>query len=85
MGWVLPTQLMSPINDLVPNLTKGKLIQAPVKTANGWHVIKVDDVRPFVMPSFDQAKNAIAQGLIQQRRQEAVNVLMQKTRIVNGG
>jgi peptidyl-prolyl cis-trans isomerase C len=84
VGWALPTQLTPPINDLVPNLTKGKVTQTPVKTSNGWHVIKVDDVRPFVMPTFDQARNTIAQGLIQQKRQEAVNSLMQTTKITKG-
>ncbi|MBU3564163.1 peptidylprolyl isomerase [Polynucleobacter sp. Tro8-14-1] len=84
VGWALPTQLTTPINDLVPNLTKGKVTQTPVKTSNGWHVIKVDDVRQFVMPTFDQARNTIAQGLIQQKRQEAVNALMQSTKIFKG-
>ena len=84
VGWALPTQLTPPISDLVPNLTKGKITQTPVKTANGWHIIKVDDVRPFVMPTFDQAKNTIAQSLIQQKRQEAVNALMQTTKITKG-
>lgn len=84
VGWALPTQLTPPINDLVPNLTKGKVTQTPVKTSNGWHIIKVDDVRPFVMPTFDQARNTIAQSLIQQKRQEAVNALMQSTKISKG-
>ena len=84
VGWVLPTQLAPPVNDIVPNLAKGKVTQNPVKTANGWHVIKVDDIRPFVMPTFDQAKNTIAQSLIQQKRQEAVNALMQSTKISKG-
>lgn len=81
IGWVLPTQLTPPVNDIVPNLPKGKITQSPVKTTNGWHVIKVDDVRPFVMPSFEQAKNAIAQSLVQQRRQEAINSLTQGFKI----
>lgn len=84
VGWALPSQLTPPINDLVPNLTKGKVTQVPVKTSNGWHVIKVDDTRPFVLPTFDQARNAIAQSLIQQKRQEAVNVLMKSTKISKG-
>ena len=84
VGWALPSQLAPPVNDLVPNLSKGKVTQTPVKTANGWHIIKVDDVRPFVMPTFDQAKNTIAQSLIQQKRQEAVNALMQTTKITKG-
>lgn len=81
IGWVLPTQLTPPVNDIAPNLAKGKVTQSPVKTANGWHVIKVDDVRPFVMPSFDQARNALTQSLVQQRRQEAVNSLTQGFKI----
>jgi len=84
VGWVLPTQLTPPVNDTVPSLTKGKVTQFPVKTTNGWHVIKVDDIRAFVMPTFDQAKNTIAQTLIQQKRQEAVNALMQSTKISKG-
>lgn len=82
VGWALPTQLTPPINDLVPNLTRGKITQTPVKTSNGWHIIKVDDVRPFVMPTFEQAKNTIAQSLVQQKRQEAINALMQSIKII---
>lgn len=84
VGWALPTQLTPPINDLVPNLTKGKVTQIPVRTSNGWHIIKVDDVRPFVMPTFDQARNTIAQSLIQQKRQDAVNALMKTVKITKG-
>lgn len=85
VGWILPSQMAPPVNDVVPNLGKGKLTQTPIKTANGWHIIKVDDMRPFVMPTFDQSKNAIAQSLIQQKRQEAVNELMKSVKIVKGG
>jgi len=81
IGWALPSQLTAPVNDIAPNLGKGKFTQTPVKTANGWHVIKVNDVRPFTLPSFDQAKDAIAQSLLQQRRQEAVNALMRDVKV----
>jgi peptidyl-prolyl cis-trans isomerase C len=39
-------------------------------------VIRVDDVRPFVIAPFDQVRNVIAQELVQQRRQQAVNALL---------
>ncbi|MGV0963533.1 MAG: peptidylprolyl isomerase [Polynucleobacter sp.] len=84
VGWALPTQLTPPINDIVPNLAKGKVTQTPVRTSNGWHIIKVDDVRAFVMPTFDQAKSTIAQSLIQEKRQEAVNALMKTAKIAKG-
>lgn len=84
VGWVFPSQLAPPINELIVNLGKGKVAQAPVKTNNGWHVIKLDDVRPFVMPPFDQVKNNLTQELVQQRRQEAINALLKDTKVVKG-
>ena len=84
VGWVFPSQLAPPINDLIVNMNKGVISQAPIKTGNGWHVIKVDNVRPFVMPPFDQVKNNIAQELAQQRRQDAINTLLKDAKMVKG-
>ena len=84
VGWVFPYQLTPPINDLIVNLGKGKVAQSAIKTNNGWHVIKLDDVRPFVMPPFDQVKNTITQELVQQRRQQAINTLLKEAKVVKG-
>ena len=84
VGWVLPAQLAAPINTLIVNLGKGQVTQSPIKTNNGWHVIKLDDVRPFVMPPFEQVQNTIAQELVQQRRQEAINALLKESKVVKG-
>ncbi len=84
VGWVFPAQLAPPINDLVVNLSKGAITQSPIKTNNGWHVIKVDNERPFVMPGFDQVRNTIAQELVQKRRQEAINALLKDAKVVKG-
>jgi peptidyl-prolyl cis-trans isomerase C len=84
VGWVLPAQLASPINVLIVNLEKGKIAQSPIRTNNGWHVIKLDDVRPFVMAPFDQVKNNLSQELVQQRRQQAVNALLKDAKVVKG-
>jgi peptidyl-prolyl cis-trans isomerase C len=84
VGWVLPAQLAPPINVLIVNLEKGKIAQSPIRTNNGWHVIKLDDVRPFVMAPFDQVKNNLSQELVQQRRQQAVNALLKDAKVVKG-
>jgi hypothetical protein len=36
------------------------------------------------MPGFDQAKNTIAQELVQQRRQEAINALLKDAKVAKG-
>ena len=84
VGWVFPAQLAPPINDLIMNMSKGSITQSPIKTNNGWHVIKLDDVRPFVMPPFEQVKNTITQELVQQRRQEAINALIKDAKVAKG-
>jgi peptidyl-prolyl cis-trans isomerase C len=84
VGWVLPAQLASPINTLIVNLTKGQVAQSPIRTNNGWHVVKLDDVRPFVIAPFDQVRNNLAQELVQQRRQQAVNALLKDAKVAKG-
>ena len=74
-------QLTPPINLVVPNLLRGQITQNPIQIGVYWHVIKVDDIRPFVMPSFDQAKVGIAQSLVQQRRQDALANLMKNVKV----
>lgn len=65
VGWVLPSQLSSPMNDLVTELGKGDVISKPVQVGSAWYVVKVNEIKPFVMPSFDQAKVNISQALLQ--------------------
>jgi peptidyl-prolyl cis-trans isomerase C len=84
VGWVLPAQLASPINTLIVNLGKGQVAQSPIRTNNGWHVIKLDDVRPFVIAPFDQVRNNLAQELVQQRRQQAVSALLKDAKVAKG-
>jgi len=84
VGWVFSSQLTPPINDAVPNLGKGKITQNPIQTGNGWHVIKVNDVRPFELLPFDQLQNNIAQELTQQRRNVAVSALLQESKVTKG-
>jgi len=42
-------------------------IGGPYKTDRGWHVLKVDDVRPDGVRSFDQVRSFIVRQLSQQR------------------
>ncbi|QWD92700.1 peptidyl-prolyl cis-trans isomerase [Polynucleobacter asymbioticus] len=82
VGWALPSQLAAPMNEIVPTLTKGKIAPKPIQTNVGWYIIQLDDVKPVVIPPFDQVKENIARAMIQQKRQEAVSQLMGAAKIV---
>lgn len=81
VGWALASQLAPPMNEIVPTLTKGKIAPKPIQTNVGWYIIQLDDVKPIVIPPFDQVKENIARVLIQQKRQEAINQLMSASKI----
>ena len=73
--------VLQPLGDALVGLSKGKLDPKPVRTNMGWHVVRVDDVRKFKMPSYDEAKGNIYQGLLNRKKQEAVDALMKKTTV----
>lgn len=82
LGWLLPIKFKSPINDLVSILPVGQIMSKPIQVDNRWFIVRVRDVRPFVLPSFEQAKPLIAQALVQEKRQQAINELLKTSKIV---
>lgn len=81
MGWLLPSQLAEPIRDIMVGMTVGQVAEKPIQVKGFWHVVRVDNIKPFVVPSFDQVKPAIAQEIAEQRRQDAINALMKGVKI----
>jgi len=84
MGWILPTLLADPIRDAVIGMSKSQITVKPIQVKGLWHVLSIDNIKPFVMPDFDQMKPEIAQALAEQRRQEAINSLMKSVKITQG-
>ena len=82
VGWVLPNQLAPEIGAAVSKLTKGGTT-APIQTASGWNIVKLDDKRPFKVPTFDEAKNQVRQQLLQQQRIELINKLRNAAKITS--
>lgn len=60
--------------EALKKLQKGQTVDAPVQTAAGFHIIRVDDTRPFQAPAFD---DAMKQRLGQQMVEAKVNAYME--------
>ena len=84
INWALSGQFIPPVGDVVMTLSKGNVSPKPIKTQVGFVIVRLDDVRKFRMPSFDEAKGAIAQGMVQQRKQAAVADLMKNVKVTKG-
>ena len=65
LGYVLKEELVPEFGDMAFILKVGE-ISKPVKTQYGWHIIKVEDVRPAQFLPFDQVKENIKSNLQQQ-------------------
>jgi len=81
LGWVLGKQIIPEIANVLANMSKGSLTSAPVQTNLGWHVIKLEDSRPFKAPSFEESKNRVAQTLLQAKRLELLAKLREGAKI----
>jgi len=72
LGWISQEDPILPqFFEAVAGMKKSEISQKPVKTYFGWHVIRVDDVRPHKMRSPEKLAGEI-QMQIQQERVEAL-------------
>lgn len=67
LDWATPTVFVKPFSDAMISLKKGQITETPVKTQFGYHVIKVDDIRPVKIPEMDTVKKQIIEGLEQKK------------------
>jgi peptidyl-prolyl cis-trans isomerase C len=81
VGWVLPSDVLPAIGNVIVNLSKGSVAAAPIQSPAGWHVVKVDDVRPFKIPSFEESRPQVRQSLQVQHRQALVDGLLKSAEI----
>ncbi len=82
LGWVLAKQIIPEIANVLANMSKGSLTASPIQTNLGWHVIKLEDARPFKAPSFEESKARVQQTLMQAKRIELLGKLREGAKIV---
>jgi peptidyl-prolyl cis-trans isomerase C len=61
-------------------LEKGQMTQEPVKSQFGYHIIKLEDVRPITFPAFDDVKAQVKQRIEQQKMAEFQEGLIKKAK-----
>lgn len=81
VGWVLPHQMPPVISNIVINLSKNTYTQIPLQTSMGWVIVKLDDTRPYKMPTFDESKNQIKKIMVQSKKLELVKKLKDSSKI----
>jgi peptidyl-prolyl cis-trans isomerase C len=81
LDWNSPAGYVKPFSDAMVKLDKGKHTETPVQTQFGWHVIRVDDVRPAKFPALDEVKSQLTERLQQQALEKDLAALRAKAKI----
>jgi peptidyl-prolyl cis-trans isomerase C len=81
LDWGPAARYVKPFADAVQSQKKGEISPAPVKTDFGYHIIRVDDVRPLKVPEFKDLKEQFKQRAQQQQIQKLVQDLRAKAKV----
>ena len=81
LGWVLPQTIFPEIAAVIPNVAPGVVAAAPVHTRIGWHVIKVQDTRPYDIPSFDASQAQLKQAVLNKAWASYFKELLEKAKV----
>jgi peptidyl-prolyl cis-trans isomerase C len=78
LDWASPATFVPDFSNALIALQKGQFTETPVKTEFGYHIIKLDDVRPSKFPAIEEVKQQIVDGLQQRKIQAYQQTLMKK-------
>ncbi|GGY05037.1 peptidylprolyl isomerase [Massilia dura] len=81
LDWATPSSFPEVFSKAFVSLQKGQVTEKPVQTPNGFHVIKVDDVRQAKLPTLDEVKPQIEEALTQRKLQAYQEELVKKAKI----
>jgi peptidyl-prolyl cis-trans isomerase C len=78
LDWVSQANVPPAFATALASLKKGQFTETPVKTEVGFHVIKLDDVRPLKLPTMEEVKQQIGESLVQEKVQVYQQSLIKK-------
>jgi len=78
LQWAAPNTYVRPFAEALARLKKGGMTETPVQTNFGWHVIRLDDIRPL---NFETIKPQLQQVVQRENVQKAVEELRAKAKV----
>lgn len=81
LDWSVPGNYVRPFGEAITKLKKGQMTEAPVQSNFGWHVIRLDDERPFKAPEFASVKSNLERSMQQQMIQKVLADLRSKAKV----
>lgn len=82
LEWLLPQQMLPAVSNVVVNLEKGKVSAVPIQTPNGWNIVRVEDVRPYKLPTMKELEPQLRQAATQKAWSKYIRDLTDKAKVV---
>jgi peptidyl-prolyl cis-trans isomerase C len=79
LGWMQKGRMEPAFDEAAFSLKSGKL-SGVVKTSKGYHIIKVEDVRPEKIRELDKVKASIEKKVAQEKREKALTGLIDEVK-----
>ena len=76
LGWLREDQILPAVRDALRGLTEGG-ISEPVRSKDGWHVVKLMGTRPPSVMPLEQVKDNLTTALRQGRTQQALKTYLE--------
>lgn len=81
LDWSAAGNYVPEFSNALTKLEKGKFTDVPVKTQFGFHVIRLDDVRPTQFPPLEQVKPQLSQLVTEKKLREFQEELSKKAKV----
>lgn len=81
LDWNVPGNYVKPFGEALMRLKKGQMTDTPVQSNFGWHVIRLDDERPFKAPAYESVKPNLQRSMQQQMIQKVLADLRSKAKV----
>lgn len=81
LDWFNPATMVEPFAETVKKLKKGEYTKEPVQTQFGWHVISLEDTRPFTPPPYEEVKDRLKAILANQALKDYLAQLRKDAKI----
>jgi peptidyl-prolyl cis-trans isomerase C len=81
LDWATPSAFPKSFSDAFVGLQKGQFTETPAQTPNGFHVIKLDEVRAAKLPTLEEVKPQVAEALQQKKLHAYQDEMVKKAKI----
>lgn len=80
LGYFTKDKMVKEFATAAFGMKKGQ-VSAPVKSNFGWHIIKVEDIRPITIPTFNEVKEGLRQTAQEKKLEEYIRGLVKSASV----